>query len=166
MRILFVINVVIALLPLFRPKDDLSDIPLTPTQRALLGLDPSNTPPATPGTQYITPPKYRLSSPARAASPASRNSSPNSANGGSAGRRTSYSPTNSPLFYKAMPNGNREGGRRQSFGSSSMGSPLRDSILGRLPTSPSPSGSKASGSGLNNKWLYEKSRGASSSGLL
>jgi len=164
--ILFVINIVVALLPLFRPKDNLADIPLTPTQRALLGLDPSSTPPVTPGTQYITPPKYRLSSPARTASPGSRNASPNSANGGSTGYRTSYSPTNSPLFHKAMSNGSREGGRRQSFSSSSMVSPLRDSVISRLPTSPSTSGSKASNLGLNNKWLYEKGRGTSGNGFL
>src|SRR4051794_27000152 len=36
------VNIVRALLPLFRPKDDLSDIPLTPAQRKLLGLAPSS----------------------------------------------------------------------------------------------------------------------------
>jgi nucleoporin POM34 len=71
----------------------------------------------------------------------------------------SYSPTSSPLFYKAVANGNREGKRRQSFGSSSMNSPLRDSVMSRLPATPSPSGSKTGSFGLNNKWLYEKSRG-------
>lgn len=37
------------------------DIPLTPGQRALLGLDPNATPPLTPGQQYVTPPRYQRS---------------------------------------------------------------------------------------------------------
>lgn len=158
LRLFFLVNVVAAIYPLFRPKDDLSDIPLTPTQRALLGLDPRSTPPATPGTQYITPPRYRLSSGSRAGSPASRNTSPLSASGSPAGRRASFSPTTaSPLFQKAVANGTREGGRRQSIGSSSLSSSFRDSGIGRLPASPSPVG-KGGKLGLSNKWLYEKSR--------
>jgi nucleoporin POM34 len=41
LRLLFVINIFIAILPLLRPKDTLADIPLTPAQRSLLGLSPS-----------------------------------------------------------------------------------------------------------------------------
>lgn len=161
-------NIFVALYPLFRPKDDLSDIPLTPSQRALLGLDPTVTPPATPGTQYITPPRYRLSSASRQASPASRGTSPLPASGPlSSGRRASmgasFSPSASPLFQKAVTSGNRESVRRQSFGSPSplsSSSPFRDSLsssIGRGPASPSPVGSKRSSLGLSNKWLYEKS---------
>lgn len=166
-------NILIALYPLFRPKDDLSDIPLTPSQRALLGLDPTSTPPATPGTQYITPPRYRLSSGSRQASPVSRGSSPLSASGGlsSSGRRASmgasFSPTASPLFQKAVTNGNRE--RRQSFGSSSLASssPFKDSTLSvsRGPATPSPVGGKRTSLGLSNKWLYEKNRKLSGNGV-
>jgi nucleoporin POM34 len=147
-----------ALYPLFRPKDDLSDIPLTPTQRALLGLNPSSTPPATPGTTYVTPPRYRLASGSRAGSTASRTTSPLSASGSPASRRASYSPTTSPLFQKALANGNRETSRRQSIGSSSLSSSLRESSFGPLPSTPSPLANKGNKLGLSNKWLYEKSR--------
>ncbi|KAJ5562451.1 Nuclear pore complex component [Penicillium sp. DV-2018c] len=123
-QIFFVFNILVALYPLFRAKDDLSDIPLTPTQRSLLGLDPSVTPPATPGTSFVTPPRYRLST-SRKASPASRQSSPISANASFSERRSSigagtptpYSPASSPLLYKVVSNGGRDTfGGRDSFG--------------------------------------------------
>ncbi|KAK4680251.1 hypothetical protein QC764_211440 [Podospora pseudoanserina] len=47
-------NILLALLPLVRPKDDLSDIPLTPAQRDLLGLPPIRAPP-TPASDISTP---------------------------------------------------------------------------------------------------------------
>ncbi|GKZ66858.1 hypothetical protein AnigIFM50267_000946 [Aspergillus niger] len=53
LRVIFALNILIALYPLFRPKDNFSDIPLTPTQRSLLGLDPSATQSLTPGTTYV-----------------------------------------------------------------------------------------------------------------
>ncbi|KAJ5470567.1 Nuclear pore complex component [Penicillium desertorum] len=122
LQLFFVFNILVALYPLFRPKDDLSDIPLTPTQRSLLGLDPAATPPATPGTTFVTPPRYRLST-SRKASPASRQPSPMSANTSFSERRSSistpFSPASSPLLYKAMSNGGRESVQRQSFGSAS-----------------------------------------------
>ncbi|KAJ5089123.1 hypothetical protein N7532_007807 [Penicillium argentinense] len=126
-QLFFAFNIFIALYPLFRRKDDFSDIPLTPNQRALLGLDPNATPPATPGTTYVTPPRYRVST-SRKASPASANghspSSPLSATPGLSGRRVSsgpFSPASSPLFHKAVSNENVARGsvRRQSIGSSS-----------------------------------------------
>lgn len=49
-------------IPYISKQDDFSDIPLTPSQRALLGLNPStqSTPAsAASGVHYITPPKYR-----------------------------------------------------------------------------------------------------------
>ncbi|KAL5356631.1 high-temperature-induced dauer-formation protein-domain-containing protein [Aspergillus floccosus] len=146
LQLIFVMNIVIALYPLFRPKDDLSDIPLTPTQRSLLGLDPSVTPPVTPGTTYITPPKYRLSA-SRTASPASKTGSPLSRSASASGHRLSsggsFSPSSSPLFHKAIANGGRDSGRRPSFGSSSLfdrSSPFRESSIG--PATPSPMGGK------------------------
>lgn len=167
LQLIFVMNIVIALYPLFRPKDDLSDIPLTPTQRSLLGLDPSVTPPVTPGTTYITPPKYRLSA-SRTASPASKTGSPLSRSASASGHRLSsggsFSPSSSPLFHKAIANGGRDSGRRPSFGSSSLfdrSSPFRESSIG--PATPSPMGGKRVSLGLSNKWLYERSRRLSAS---
>ncbi|PYH48851.1 uncharacterized protein BP01DRAFT_353152 [Aspergillus saccharolyticus JOP 1030-1] len=122
LRLVFVFNILYALYPIWGPKDDFSDIPLTPTQRSLLGLDPTATPPLTPGTTYVTPPKYRLST-SRPASPASRSGSPLSANTGASGRRVSsgpsFSPSPSPLFQKVVTNSGKDNGRRPSFGSSS-----------------------------------------------
>ncbi|CAG7951907.1 unnamed protein product [Penicillium olsonii] len=187
-QVFFLLNVGTALYPLFRAKDDLSDIPLTPTQRSLLGLDPAATQPATPGTTFVTPPRYRLST-SRKASPASRQGSPmsTSANASFSERRSSigtpFSPVSSPLLYKAVSNGgnaNRESAQRQSFGSQSFGSQSFSSTspLGRSnsfgestlsmgslgPATPSPLAGKRAGLGVKNKWLYERSRRLSASG--
>lgn len=177
-----IFNIGMHLLPLFRRKDDLSDIPLTPGQRKLLGLPPTNAPP-TPGSAYSTPPRYaRTPSISGSAgsrrsfsgSPASNNGSPTRSGsgsgpfGGSGGLGGLGSP-NSPLLHKAM-----NGARRSSIGS---GSPLNASTLGGstfgastgsfyggVPDSPSPaSGGKRSTVGLNSKWLYERGRDRRSS---
>ncbi|CAG8920309.1 unnamed protein product [Penicillium salamii] len=190
-QIFFLLNIGTALYPLFRAKDDLSDIPLTPTQRSLLGLDPAATQPATPGTTFVTPPRYRLST-SRKASPASRQGSPmsTSANASLSERRSSigtpFSPVSSPLLYKAVSNGgngNRESVQRQSFGSQSFGSTFGSTLgspsplarsnsfgestlsMGSLgPGTPSPLAGKRPGLGVKNKWLYERSRRLSASG--
>ena len=84
LRILFLTNAVLALrpiLPYISQKDDIADIPLTPSQRKLLGLPPSA--PITPlsttsspnaGTSgYVTPPRYqRHFSGSNASTPASQ----------------------------------------------------------------------------------------------
>lgn len=183
-QLYLIVNIVVALYPLFRPKDDLTDIPLTPTQRALLGLDPMATPSPTPGSTYVTPPRYRLSG-SRPASPLSRTSplsarksqSPLSATASLSGHTfpagTSFSPSTSPLLQKAVANGGRESGQRPSFGSPSplrrgsfessspfsRSSSFRESTLSSLgPPTPSPTGRRGAGVALSNKWLYEKSR--------
>ncbi|KAJ5664843.1 uncharacterized protein N7477_007291 [Penicillium maclennaniae] len=91
LQLFFAFNIFLALCPLYRPKDDFSDIPLTPTQRALLGMDPTATPPATPGTTYLTPPRYRMST-SRKASPSSRQTSPMNATPTFSERRVSWGP--------------------------------------------------------------------------
>lgn len=147
------------------------DIPLTPTQRALLGLDPTATPPPIPGTQYMTPPRYPRS-------PTPRNTSPAATgrNGGYSAystpisRSPSYgreresnelSPTASPLWQKAIGNT-----RRSSYGSPSpLGPGLGASVLGGsvfgAPSTPSPTAGRGASVGLNSKWLYEKGRRSS-----
>lgn len=82
LRLLFLLNLILCLrpiLPYISNKDNISDIPLNPSQRALLGLPLSTT--STPvstqtnpnaGTSgYITPPRYQ-----RSFSPTSNNSTP------------------------------------------------------------------------------------------
>lgn len=121
LQLFFVLNIFVALYPVFRPKDDLVDIPLTPTQRSLLGLDPSASHHASPGTTYVTPPRYRVSA-SRTASPAGRSASPLSASASFLGQGASsgptFSPSTSPLLYKAVSNGGRENTRRPSLSSS------------------------------------------------
>ena len=167
-RSLFIYNILSALWPLFRRKHDLADIPLTPSQRALLGLGPSSTP-ATPDSHYITPPRYSRSSTPRGSG----------GTGGSRGRRwdsplsnrdrgsplglMSGSPASgSPLLHKAFAAG---GGlsRRHSYGSQS---PLGGSVFGpdssgsgpHVPATPTPVNGKHASVVLNNKWLYERGR--------
>ena len=151
-----------ALLPLVKTNDELTDIPLTPTQRALLGLDPNATPPPTPGTKYITPPRYPRSPTPRTISPVNRNSNSFStpiSQSPSHGRQRSNSPTASPLWQQATGNP-RDPARRSSYGSPS---PLGPGLGGRegsvmgVPNTPSPTGRGAT-VGLNSKWLYNKGR--------
>ncbi|KAI0122894.1 nuclear pore complex component-domain-containing protein [Xylariales sp. AK1849] len=171
-------NIFFASLPLVRPKDEMSDIPLTPGQRKLLGLGPSSAPP-TPGSVYSTPPRYSrtpslsgstgskrsfsgLDSPSAFRSPADVNG-----NGNLGGLGSPFSPTGSPLIQKAL-----NGARRSSLGSLGPPSPsggkgfggsMATSLFGGGPDSPSPSpaNGKRSTVGLNNKWLYERGRRSS-----
>lgn len=170
---MFFYNILMALQPLIRPKDDLSDIPLTPAQRKLLGLEPTSTPPP-PGSTYVTPPRYPRNSSSR--SPSSRSvsysNSPLDSNkrspfdstkqGSSAGKLGSSlnnsafenSYNSSPLLHKAM-GGARNNLRRQSYGSPSpLGPGVPRGSVFDAPNTPSPSNGK--GTGLNNKWLYER----------
>ncbi|KAI9149231.1 Golgi to ER traffic protein 4 [Paramyrothecium foliicola] len=51
------LQIVLACLPLIRKEDDLADVPLTAAQRKLLGLAPSSALP-TPDAKFSTPPRY------------------------------------------------------------------------------------------------------------
>jgi nucleoporin POM34 len=170
LQLLFLFNIVYALYPLVREPDDLSDIPLTASQRALIGLNGTATPPP-PGTSYITPPRYQRSPTPRNSSPSSRprrdSGSPLARSGSItvAKRSTSGyspSPTASPLWQRTL---SGQEGRRASLGRDAptgalMGSPAKDeSVL--LPSTPSPTG-RAHGMTLNSRWLYERGRRASS----
>ncbi|KAK4453282.1 nuclear pore complex component-domain-containing protein [Podospora aff. communis PSN243] len=155
-------NIGRALLPLVRPKDDLSDIPLTPAQRKLLGLPPSSKP-ATPGSAYSTPPRYSRT-PSIAGSPASARSYASSPTP----NLTSPSPlpnspsAASPLLQKAV-----NGARRSSFGSPGLlGASTATSLFGDGPATPTPAAGKRSSVSLNNKWLYEKGRRSSGNSWL
>lgn len=164
-------NIASNLSPLVRAKDDLSDIPLTPGQRKLLGLPPSSAPP-TPGSVYSTPPRYKRTpsgsgpsarrqsfsaSPKPAHSPSTQGS-PTPVGSGSA----FAPPSPHPLLQKAV-----FGARftpRGSFGSpgllgASISSNISSgsSIFGGAPDTPSPCpAGKRSSLALNSKWRYEK----------
>lgn len=176
-RLVFVANIVQAILPLVRRyhPDDIADIPLTPSQRQSMGLDPDVSTPQTPGSayqspNYITPPRYAKSTPRSSfGTPGDRHSPLSGSPRASMAKSTSNSPfspsTGSPLFQKAI------GGsatKRLSF--DSRGSPLKDSSLflesssSNAPSTPTPGTGKAS-VGLNNKWLYEKRRDSPRSSL-
>lgn len=169
-QVLPLVNIARACLPILRSKDDLSDIALTPAQRALLGLPPSSAPP-TPNSVYSTPPRYArtpsingsVGKPSPASSPLSANGSPASTtrpNG------SPYSPAASPLLQKAV---GYSGGRRSSYGSpspfnastSSFNLSTTSSLFSEPPPTPSPIGGKRTSVGLNNKWLYDRSRRSS-----
>ncbi|PNS21198.1 hypothetical protein CAC42_3536 [Sphaceloma murrayae] len=165
-RIFFLVNFIFAFRPLLRQQDNFNDIPLTPSQRQLLGLKPSNTP-LTPGSQVVTPPRYsRSATPRSSASDRGTSRSPVSGSpltgrgrSGSIDRSAGYgyrassgSPYGgSPLVREALTG---SAGRRLSFdtgGSSSSG----------LPSTPTPSfGNNRASVSLNNKWLYERGRGS------
>ena len=170
LRMVLLWNIATALMPLARQKDEVTDIALTPSQRALLGLDPNATPPTTPGTQYVTPPRYPRSRTPINGTPASRGSSsansPRSRNGSpvSGGKQVNdsfFSPSASPL-WRGM--GGARGERRHSYGlASPLGLPSGSKEMSVFaPSTPSPSGGKAVSVPLNSRWLYE--RGRSSSG--
>ncbi|KAF2826588.1 hypothetical protein CC86DRAFT_292063 [Ophiobolus disseminans] len=179
-RLAFATNIVIAFLPLVRryKPDDIRDIPLTPSQRASMGLKAGVTLDRPTGSayqspNYVTPPRYQRSTPRSSSfSNTDRNSqSPltGSPRGGFAasGSNSPFSPnmsSGSPLFQKAM--GGSATKRLSYGGGSPMGSSLfGDSSSSAVPGTPTPSSTKAS-VGLNNKWLYEKRRDSSRTGIL
>ncbi|KAI1305641.1 nuclear pore complex component-domain-containing protein [Xylaria venustula] len=160
-------NIVLNLSPLFRAKDDCSDIPLTSGQRKLLGLPPSSAPP-TPGSAYSTPPKYTRT-PSVSGSTGSRRSfsgSPvmtGSAPGSPtpAGNGSNLASPSHHLLQRAVLGARHS--PRVSIGSIGPPSPgggglsTGASIFGSSPESPSPSpAGKRSTVGLNSKWRYEK----------
>ena len=184
-------NIGQALLPLMRPADNFSDIPLTPGQRKLLGLPPTTgggkEGATTPGSAYSTPPRYKRTpshgSPAVSIqSNQATNNSPLSGRGSPLSGQPmsgnspyspyspyspstySPSPVKSPLLQKAVQ------GRRNSFGSGASAN-LGSSVFGAStsssnwggdgPSTPSPGSGKRSSVALNNKWLYEKGRRSS-----
>ena len=159
------------------PKDEVVDIPLTPSQRALLGLDPKATPSGTPTSAYVTPPRYPQSTTPRSGSSDARRSplsgSPLSGKGSPlrnmSSRNSSFAGNASPLLHKALQEEGRGALKRQSQASSSpLGSISAGLDLGSisLPATPTPSRGKGASVGLNNKWLYERGRGSPvSSGL-
>ncbi|KZF20293.1 hypothetical protein L228DRAFT_249964 [Xylona heveae TC161] len=164
-RLLLLFNISVAVYPLFRRKDELADIPLTPSQRALLGLNPNSGSPATTPDQYITPPRYRRSSTPRSGSPVSGSStyssSPLSGRASLNAAGSSYSPSPSPLLQKAVSSGQRNLNRRSSYGT---GSPFGVSFNGKeslgfgVSSSPSPTIGKGASVPLNSRWLYERGR--------
>lgn len=168
-------NIAIACQPLVRAKDDLADIPLTPAQRKLLGLPPSSKP-ATPDTKYSTPPRYsRTPSIAGSTGKQTPTSSPLSASGSPLLINGSpYSPVVSPLLQKAVGysprrsisqgshsplNASTFNASTTSFNASTTS--FASSIFSEPPATPSPPGGKRSSVGLNNRWLYERSRKSS-----
>ena len=173
-RVLLVYNIVVTLLPLIRKQDTFSDIPLTPSQRSLLGLNPNDTPPAPPGAKYITPPRYPRSSTPRSfgtpgsnrsdskstsGSPLSRNGSPSL---GQQSRNLSGSPSASPLWQRVVGGGPRDSLRRNSYGSASpLGpgfvEPKGGSVFG-APATPSPTTRRDASVGLSSRWLYERGK--------
>lgn len=159
----FVFNILMACRPLLRKPDNVSDIPLTPAQRKLLGLPPSSAPP-TPGSQYATPPKYPRSSTPLSGSGGNRGDFSNSplSNKGSplsgSINGSPFSPAASPLLQKAM-GGALNGNRRHSYGSPSpLGPGVSRMNVPETPGTPSPSAAKGVNVGLNSRWLFEKGR--------
>ena len=168
---ILVYNVGYATLPLFRGKDNLLDIDLTASQRSLLGLDPNATPPTTPSTKYVTPPRYQRSSTPRSGTPGSRGSSkggsPLSRQGSPSIRQSGdspFAPLGTPLQQRAI---RYTESRRHSYGfstSSVPGNSGRDlSVF--APNTSSPTG-RGSGVPLCNRWLYERGRSNSGSRAL
>lgn len=173
-RVIFFANIVYAFVPLFRRyyPDDIADIPLTPSQRASMGLKAGvhapNTDFASPN--YVTPPRYQRSTPRSGSFSSQADRSSQSPMNGSPrpnlGRSTSNSPfspnhTGSPMFQRAL-----SASQRLSYGAAS---PMSSSLFGDssssvTPGTPTPSTGKAT-VGLNNKWLYEKRRDSPKSNL-
>ncbi|KAL1645752.1 hypothetical protein SLS58_003636 [Diplodia intermedia] len=172
-RVVLVINGSITLLPLFRTQDEVADIPLSASQRALLGLDPRV---STPGGSIVTPPRYARSATPRSGDRLLQTGSPNYGspfNSSIGFRETSspFSPITSPLLQKAV-----SGRRRNSLSSSqsaavsgrelydSLGKDTgKDSLL--IPGTPTPiGGGKGPSVALTSRWLYERNRRSSGHG--
>jgi nucleoporin POM34 len=175
-RLVLVANIAIQLLPLARRyyPDDIADIPLTPSQRQIMGIKADVPTPQTPGSAYaspnfVTPPRYQKSTPRSSFSNQGDRASQSPLSGSpraSMANSTSNSPfspsTASPLFQRAL------GGsvqKRLSYGGGTPSSSIfGDSSSSATPGTPTPGTGKAS-VGLNNKWLYEKRRDSPRSNL-
>ncbi|KPI35234.1 uncharacterized protein AB675_3750 [Cyphellophora attinorum] len=156
LRILFFINILLSLrqsIPYISKTDTIDDIPLTPSQRALLGLpaSASGSPAVSRSGSPLAPP-----SPGFSPSPTTAQTQPK------ASAPYSYSPAGdrgSPLFHKAI----ERQQRRQSqsdfdvsgLGRSSFGDSSGSGGLGR---SQSVKGGPAAAAkkGVNFKWLYDQ----------
>lgn len=171
-RLVFIANVVYAFAPLVRRyyPDDIADIPLTPSQRASMGLKSGVHAPGTDfaSPNYVTPPRYQRSTPRSgsfSSQPERGSQSPITGSPrASMGRSTSNSPfspnnTGSPMFQRAL-----SASQRLSYGSPMSSSLFGDSSSSATPGTPTPSTGKAT-VGLNNKWLYEKRRDSPKSNL-
>jgi nucleoporin POM34 len=163
-RIVFAANIVIAFLPLVRRyyPDDIADIPLTPSQRASMGLKTDVHAPPTPGSAYaspsfVTPPRYQRSTP-RSNSFSNQDLGSHSPLNGSPRPNLGRSTSNSPFNLSGSAT------KRLSYNSSMSSSLFGDSSSSATPGTPTPSTGKAS-VGLNNKWLYEKRRDSPKSNL-
>ena len=160
LRLFFVASIINAVSPLATGKDDLSDIPLSPSQRALFGLDPSATPatPATPGSTYITPPRYtrsptpRSSDRRRSLSRATRRDSSFGTSG------SPFSPNGSPLRQQAIESNVARRMSIESYPDYGLSTSSSNFNFSRMPGTPTPT--SKNGISLNSKWLYEKSRGS------
>ena len=160
--LIFATNIGFATLPLFRQPDACEDVPLTPSQRKLLGLPPMSRS-ATPREeqQYVTPPRFARSG---AGTPRSTSSSiraeagdsPLSGRGGGGSGALDSSLRKS---FSGSPFGSPTGSERRRLSyTSGRSSPLSISEFDAAGNISTPTkGSKAS-VGLNNKWLYEKGR--------
>ena len=168
LRIALVANLMKALYPLFLrywQKDDLADIPLTPSQRRSMGLDANVSTPPTVGWRcgtpnYVTPPRYPKASPRSSFSDPSRRRSQSPASGRNSRSNSPFPPsTNSPLLQKAMGGGSTA--RRLSYDAhaSIATGYFGETTSSSMPGTPTPSQGRAS-VGLNSKWLYEKGRGS------
>lgn len=155
------LNILGASMPLLRAPDDISDIPLTPAQRKLLGLAPTSKQP-TPGSQYSTPPRYARTPTPMSGSPGSRANSPLSGsplqtNGSRS--NSPFSPGATPYLQKAIGGVGFDGSRRHSYGSPSPLGPAGSKVnLQEIPGTPSPITAKGASVSLNNRWLFEKGR--------
>lgn len=124
-RLLLLTNILFALrpvLPYLRKPDDLDDLGLTPSQRALLGLLPSQ--PTTPRTPaYVTPPRYVRSSPLINTSQSNQSTDKRSIS-------ANYSPQSTPRF---SPGASQQQASvtpsRKMSGSSFAASPLYNKAL-------------------------------------
>jgi nucleoporin POM34 len=166
MRLLFSVNICLALQPFLRKPDQMADIPLTPSQRKLMDLKEDVPTPQTPGSvasaNYITPPRYAKSASRSSFGTPSDRGSPISSPRASLGMSTSHSPfspsNGSPLFQKVI------GGSASKHLNGSAGNSFFSDSGSSTPSTPTPGAGKAS-VGLNSKWLYEKRRDARGSSL-
>ena len=109
-RLYILINIALTLRPLspyLAKHDTISDIPLTPSQRSLLGLPPS---PSPASSGFITPPRYRRSS----SSFTSLSSTTSNANANNSPRSISANYASSPLSTSRYTLGFSPGSQSQS----------------------------------------------------
>ncbi|RPA86991.1 hypothetical protein BJ508DRAFT_410580 [Ascobolus immersus RN42] len=162
LRLLMVYNIAETINRAFTTENEFRNVPLTPQQRRLLGLNPNV--PTPPDASLATPPRYAKTTPNSRSAPPTFTPAPD--------LRTGQTPSPSKRLF--VPNQSVNSNALSTSTNNNQGSPLRQSVLSErrgsftqslaqafpnLPPTPTPMGKNGNGGQSvmpTNRFFYEK----------